>query len=85
MKALRTLLSNDQDDPLTVGQYIDLETAAHYCGLSVDTLREYAGNGRLRATKIGNAWATPLLPWYSQQRDDTDRLKPKYATTNHCF
>ncbi len=45
-------------DPLTVGELITLQQAAEYCGLTKDTLHNYAKRGRIKAKKIGLYWVT---------------------------
>jgi hypothetical protein len=50
--------TNNQPDPLTVGELISLQQAAEYSGLAKDSLHDYAKRGRLKAKKIGWMWVT---------------------------
>ncbi len=53
-----TASSDNQPDPLAVGELITLAEAAEYAGLHRDTLHNYAKRGRLKAKKLGIYWVT---------------------------
>jgi hypothetical protein len=47
-------------DPLAIGELITLDKAAESSGFSHASLRKYAGQGKLKAKKMGRDWFTTL-------------------------
>lgn len=66
-------------DPLTVGELKPLKDFTEEFSLSYHSLRTYAKNGRLRAVKFGNQWATTrrAIEMYLASRD-IDSIPKKY-------
>ncbi|AGY59232.1 helix-turn-helix domain-containing protein [Gloeobacter kilaueensis] len=58
---------------LPIEDWLSLAEAAAEVGLSQNTLRKYAINGRLQAKKIGRNWVTTrgAVRQYLQSRDAT--------------
>lgn len=59
------------DDPSAADKLISLRDAASLVGLSPDSLRRYALQGKLRARKIGRNWVTTIaaVEQYMSSRD----------------
>ncbi len=59
------------DDLLATDQLISLREAASKVGLSPDSLRRYALQGKLQARKIGRNWVTTIaaVEHYMSRRD----------------
>ncbi|MEN9933861.1 MAG: hypothetical protein RLZZ387_440 [Chloroflexota bacterium] len=70
---------HETPDPLTVGELRPLKDWVKEFPLSYHSLRTYAKNGRLRAVKFGNQWATTraAIEEYLATRD-LDSIPKKY-------
>lgn len=66
-----SVVTNTSKDLLAADELISLTEAASKVGLSPDSLRRYALQGKLQARKIGRNWVTTMtaVEQYMSRRD----------------
>ncbi len=67
-----------------VREVMDIRQAAHYLGISADSLYRYAATGFIPAFRIGNRWRfrkSRLEEWMDSRSQEADLPVPKLVRT----
>jgi excisionase family DNA binding protein len=66
--------------PVEIREVMDIRQAAHYLGVSADSLYRYAATGFIPAFRIGNRWRfrrSRLEEWMDSRSQEAEALAPK--------
>jgi len=66
--------------PVEVREVMDIRQAAHYLGISSDSLYRYAATGFIPAFRIGNRWRfrkSRLEEWMDTRSEEAESPAPK--------
>jgi excisionase family DNA binding protein len=66
--------------PAEVREVMDIRQAAHYLGISADSLYRYAATGFIPAFRLGNRWRfrrSRLEEWMDSRSQEAEAATPK--------
>lgn len=66
--------------PVEIREVMDIRQAAHYLGISTDSLYRYAATGFIPAFRLGNRWRfrkSRLEEWMDRRSESEDLPEPK--------